>query len=106
MLWASTSTKNPAYPDTLYVDELIGPDTVNTMPEETIRAYQDHGLPEPRLERELDGARKLFDELARAGVDYEDLTETLEREGVEKFSTAFDELIAALDAKQSALVAA
>jgi transaldolase len=106
VLWASTSTKNPAYPDTLYVDELIGPDTVNTMPEETIRAYQDHGLPEPRLERELDGARKLFDELARAGVDYEDLTETLEREGVEKFSAAFDELIAALDAKQSALVAA
>jgi transaldolase len=106
VLWASTSTKNPAYPDTLYVDELIGPDTVNTMPEETIRAYQDHGRPEPRLERELDGARKLFDELARAGVDYEDLTETLEREGVEKFSAAFDELIAALDAKQSALVAA
>ncbi len=106
VLWASTSTKNPAYPDTLYVDELIGPDTVNTMPEETIRAYQDHGRPEPRLERELDGARKLFDELARAGVDYEDLTETLEREGVEKFSTAFDELIAALHQKQTSLVAA
>jgi transaldolase len=106
VLWASTSTKNPAYPDTLYVDELIGPDTVNTMPEETIEAYEDHGRPAPRLEHELDGARKLLDELASVGVDYEDLTDTLEREGVEKFSAAFDELIAALHAKQSALVAA
>src|SRR6202167_4531174 len=86
VLWASTSTKNPAYPDTLYVDELIGPDTVNTMPEETIEAYQDHGQPQARLQDGLDGARKLFDELAQAGVDYEDLTDTLEREGVEKFS--------------------
>lgn len=106
VLWASTSTKDPAYPDTLYVDELIGPDTVNTMPEETIEAYQDHGSPELRLEHELDGARRLFDELARAGVDYDDVTDTLEREGVEKFSVAFDELIAALAEKQTALVAA
>ncbi|HEY3759472.1 MAG TPA: transaldolase [Solirubrobacteraceae bacterium] len=106
VLWASTSTKNPAYPDTLYVDELIGPDTVNTMPEETIEAYQDHGRPEPRLEQGLDDARKLLDELARAGVDYDDLTDTLEREGVEKFAAAFDELIAALGEKQGALVAA
>lgn len=106
VLWASTSTKNPDYPDTLYVDELIGPDTVNTMPEETIEAYQDHGRPEPRLEQGLDGARKLLDELARAGVDYDDLTDTLEREGVEKFSTAFDELIAALQGKQGALAVA
>jgi transaldolase len=106
VLWASTSTKNPDYPDTLYVDELIGPDTVNTMPEETIEAYQDHGRPAPRLEQGLDGARKLLDELARAGVDYDDLTDTLEREGVEKFSTAFDELIAALGEKQGSLVAA
>jgi transaldolase len=106
VLWASTSTKNPDYPDTLYVDELIGSDTVNTMPEETIEAYQDHGCPEPRLERGLEGARKLLDELARAGVDYDDLTDTLEREGVEKFSTAFDELIAALQEKQGALTVA
>jgi transaldolase len=106
VLWASTSTKNPDYPDTLYVDELIGPDTVNTMPEETIEAYQDHGRPEPRLEAGLDGARKLFGELERAGVDYEDLTDTLEREGVEKFAAAFDELIEALGEKQSSLAAA
>jgi transaldolase len=103
VLWASTSTKNPAYRDTLYVEELIGADTVNTMPEETIRDFQDHGLPAPRLERGVDRAKRLLEELAAAGVDYEDLTDTLEREGVEKFSASFDELLAALGAKQAAL---
>ncbi len=106
VLWASTSTKDPAYPDTLYIDELIGPDTVNTMPEETIAAYQDHGRPEPRLASSVADARKLFEQLAGAGVDYDDVTDTLEREGVEKFSAAFDELIASLHEKQGALVAA
>ncbi len=106
VLWASTSTKNPAYPDTLYVEDLIGPDTVNTMPEETIRAYQDHGRPQGRLQAEVAQARKLLEELARVGVDYDDLTETLEREGVQKFSAAFEELIAALDEKQAALAVA
>jgi transaldolase len=106
VLWASTSVKNPAYSDTLYVEELIGPDTVNTMPEETIDAYQDHGQPRPRLQAELDQARKLFEQLDDAGVDYTDVTDTLEREGVEKFSGAFDELIAALHEKQGALAAA
>jgi len=103
VLWASTSTKNPAYPDTLYVDELIGPDTVNTMPQQTIDAYQDHGDPEPRLERDLDEAHALFDELAAAGVSYEDVTDTLEREGVEKFSDSFTQLLDGLRAKQSSL---
>jgi transaldolase len=106
VLWASTSTKNPAYPDTMYVEELIGADTVNTMPEETIRAYQDHGQPEPRLEQGVQQARQLLQELAAAGVDYDDLTGTLEREGVEKFSASFDELLAALAAKQAELVPA
>jgi transaldolase len=106
VLWASTSTKNPAYPDTMYVEELIGADTVNTMPEETIRAYQDHGQPEPRLEQGVQQARQLLEELAAAGVDYDDLTDTLEREGVEKFSASFDELLAALAAKQAELVPA
>jgi transaldolase len=106
VLWASTSVKNPDYPDALYVDELIGPDTVNTMPEETIEAYQDHGRPQPRIERGLAEARKLFAELERAGVDYEDLTDTLEREGVEKFSGAFDELLDALRQKHASLAAA
>jgi transaldolase len=106
VLWASTSTKNPNYPDTVYIEELIGPDTVNTMPEETIAAYQDHGRPRLRLEEGLTEARRLFDQLAAAGVDYDDVTETLEREGVEKFSQAFAELLDALEEKRSALVVA
>jgi transaldolase len=106
VLWASTSTKNPDYPDTMYVEELIGADTVNTMPEETITAYQDHGRPRARLQSELDRARELFDELARVGVDYEDLTETLEREGVEKFADSFAELLGALEEKRGSLLAA
>ncbi len=103
VLWASTSTKNPAYPDTMYVEELIGPDTVNTMPEDTIKAYQDHGEPQPRLQRGLDEAKTLFEQLKEVGVDYDDLTDTLEREGVEKFSASFDELLASLREKQQTL---
>ncbi len=106
VLWASTSTKNPDYLDVLYVEELLGPDTVDTMPEETIKAYQDHGQPEARLERDLDGARRLFEQLEQAGVDYKDVTDTLEREGVEKFSDSFDELLSALEEKHRSLVAA
>ncbi len=106
VLWASTSTKNPAYQDTLYVEELIGPDTVNTMPEETIAAYQDHGRPQVRLEDDLSEAKALIAELATAGVDYDDVTETLEREGVEKFAEAFSGLLAALEQKRSALAVA
>jgi transaldolase len=105
-LWASTSTKNPDYPDTLYVDELIGPDTVNTMPVETIEAFQDHGTVADTLTARLDEARALFDELARVGVDYEDVTDTLEREGVEKFSDSFDELLDGIRAKRSELAPA
>jgi transaldolase len=100
VLWASTSTKNPAYRDTMYVDELIGADTVNTMPEETIRAYEDHGDPQERLQHGLEQARELFEALERAGVDYDDVTATLEREGVEKFSDSFEQLLEALHAKQ------
>ncbi|HLH15058.1 MAG TPA: transaldolase [Solirubrobacteraceae bacterium] len=106
VLWASTSTKNPAYPDTMYVDELIGPDTVNTMPEETIEAYQDHGHPQPSLQRGLEAAERLLSQLKSVGVDYDDITETLEREGVEKFSDAFAELLDSLAAKQRSLAPA
>jgi transaldolase len=106
VLWASTSTKNPEYSDVLYVEELLGPDTVNTMPEETIAAYQDHGQPSARLEHDLEGAKRVFDELAAAGLDYQDVTATLEREGVDKFSDSFDELIDSLAAKQQALAPA
>jgi transaldolase len=106
VLWASTSVKNPDYSDTLYVDELIGPDTVNTMPEETIEAYQDHGRPQPRLELGVGEARAVFEDLERVGVDYEDVTDTLEREGVEKFAGAFDQLLGTLREKQQSLAAA
>ncbi len=105
-LWASTSTKNPAYRDVIYVEELIGPKTVNTMPEETIRAFQDHGRVEPTLEQGLDEAKQVFEDLARAGVDYDDVVETLEREGVEKFADSFDELLEGIRATSRELVTA
>ena len=105
-LWASTSTKNPAYRDVLYVEELIGPMTVNTMPEETIRAFQDHGRVADTLTQGLGEAEALLDALAEAGVDYDDVTETLEREGVEKFADSFAELLDGIRAKSGDLLAA
>src|ERR671918_519026 len=105
-LWASTSTKNPAYRDVLYVEELIGPETVNTMPLETVEAFQDHGIVRGHTLLEgVDEARALFDELAAAGVDYDDVVETLEREGVEKFADSFKQLLDGIEAKRAALVA-
>jgi transaldolase len=105
-LWASTSTKNPDYPDTLYVDELIGPATVNTMPLETIEAFQDHGTVADTLERGVEEAEQLLVRLAEAGVDYDDVTDTLEREGVQKFADSFEELLEGIRAKRSELAAA
>jgi transaldolase len=105
-LWASTSTKNPEYRDVLYVEELIGPMTVNTMPEETIQAFQDHGRVAETLEQGLDEARRTFERLEEAGVDYEDVTQTLEREGVEKFADSFSELLEGIRAKSGELVTA
>jgi transaldolase len=105
-LWASTSTKNPEYRDVMYVEELIGPETVNTMPVETVEAFQDHGVVAETLEQGLDEARALLDELARVGVDYDDVTDTLEREGVQKFSDSFEELLDGIQAKRAQLAAA
>ena len=106
-LWASTSTKNPAYRDTMYVEELVGPMTVNTMPPETIEAFQDHGKVVPNtVKRDLDGVRKLLEDLAKAGVDYDDVVETLEREGVEKFADSFAELLEGIRQSSRELVAA
>ena len=102
-LWASTSTKNPAYRDVMYVEDLIGPDTVNTMPFETISAFQDHGLTRETLTEGVDEARALLGELAAAGIDYEDVTAVLESEGVQKFSDSFASLLAGIDAKRAAL---
>ena len=103
-LWASTSTKNPEYRDVLYVEELIGPETVNTMPLETVEAFQDHGRVRPTLEEDVDEASELLDKLAAVGVDYADVTDTLEREGVEKFADSFRELIEGVEAKRGELV--
>jgi transaldolase len=105
-LWASTSTKNPDYRDVLYVEELIGPDTVNTMPRETIEAFKDHGRAERTLDRDVEGARRVLEQFAEAGVDYDDVVDTLEREGVEKFAKSFRDLFADLETKRDALVAA
>jgi transaldolase len=105
-LWASTSTKNPDYSDVLYVEELIGPDTVNTMPRETVEDFQDHGKVDDTLERDVDGARRTLEAFAEAGVDYDDVVQTLEREGVEKFSDSFAKLIDGVARKRDQLVAA
>jgi transaldolase len=105
-LWASTSTKNPEYRDVIYVEELIGPDTVNTMPRDTVEAVQDHGNVERTLDRDVDGARRVLEAFAEAGIDYDDVVQTLEREGVEKFAKSFRELFADLEAKRDQLVAA
>jgi transaldolase len=106
-LWASTSTKNPEYRDVLYVEELIGPHTVNTMPEETIKAFQDHG--EVRGDTVVDhlaAAHALLEEqLPAVGVDYDDVVLTLEKEGVQKFSDSFAELLEGVKAKRGELVA-
>jgi transaldolase/transaldolase/glucose-6-phosphate isomerase len=102
LLWASTSTKNPAYGDLHYVEPLIGDATINTLPVKTIDAYRDHGRPELRLERELDRAESTMRDLAAAGVDLNAVTDRLEHEGVRKFTESYDKLIAAVEHKREA----
>ena len=99
-LWASTGVKNPAYPDTMYVDSLIAADTVNTMPLETLRAVADHGHPDAEFSTgEITEAGAVLASLERAGIDYADVTATIEREGLEKFSAAFQEVTTLLSSK-------
>jgi len=105
-LWASTSTKNPEYRDVIYVEELVGPETVNTMPRETVEAVLDHGQIRPTLEEDVEGAKRLLQELADAGVVYDDVVEALEREGVEKFAKSFRDLKDGIADKRDQLVAA
>jgi transaldolase len=106
-LWASTSTKNPEYRDVIYVEELIGPDTVNTMPEETIRAFQDHGeVRGDTVMEDAAGAHELLEQIAKVGVDYDDVTETLELEGVQKFADSFEELLDGVRSKRGELAKA
>jgi transaldolase len=101
-LWASTSTKNPEYRDVVYVEELVGPHTVNTMPGETLEAFKDHGeVRGSTIEEGVDEARELFRKLEEAGIDYDDVVEVLEREGVQKFADSFDELLEEISAESS-----
>jgi transaldolase len=98
-LWASTSTKNPAYPDLLYVDNLIGPDTVNTLPDATVAAFLDHGILARTIDVGTDEAQAVLDRLAEIGIDMEDVGQTLEDEGVASFAKSFDELMQSLTDK-------
>ena len=103
-LWASTSTKNPAYSDTLYVDELVGPDTVSTLAQASIDALRDHGDPQPdTITRGVEGAQRVIEELAGAGIDYGDLTDTLEREGVGSFERSYRDCLASLEKRAGEL---
>ena len=96
VLWASTSTKNPSYPDCLYVDELIGPDTVNTLPPATLEAFRDHGQLDDTLTRDVEAARAHMEKLEETGIDLGEVTDFLLDQGVDLFVTAYDELIAAV----------
>jgi len=99
-LWASTSTKNPDYPDTMYVDELIGPNTINTMPPQTLVAFADHGNPELTLEADLDAAKIAMDDLAFCGISMEEVTRELEDQGVKSFADAFTALLESIEEKR------
>ena len=101
-LWASTSTKDPSLPDTLYVDTLIGPDTVNTMPEGTIEAFEARGTVAPTVDQGAEEAEQLFEQLAALGIDLDDVAVVLEEEGVQSFVKAFDGLLATLEEKVAA----
>jgi transaldolase len=102
-LWASTSTKNEAYPDTLYIDSLIGPDTVNTIPDATIEAFEHHGTVARTVDVDVDGAAEVMERLGALGVDLDDVGRVLEEEGVASFAKSFDELMTALEQKQREL---
>jgi transaldolase len=102
-LWASTSTKNPDYPDLLYVDTLIGPDTVNTMPEGTVADFLDHGVVARTVDSDTTGAEHVINQLAGAGLDMEEVARVLETEGVASFAKSFDELMQSLSDKANAL---
>jgi len=104
LLWASTSTKNPDYPDTLYVDNLIGPETVNTMPKKTIQAVMNHAEIRPTLEEGVEETKRLLDRLREVGLDYEDVTDILEKEGIQKFADPFNEMLEEIESKSKQLV--
>lgn len=100
LLWASTSTKNPAFSDTMYVEPLIGPDTINTMPVETLNAYRDHGRPTLSLEQGLDEARSVMMSLIDLGINIDEVTARLEEEGIHKFTEPYDKLMKAVEQRR------
>jgi transaldolase len=102
VLWASTSTKTPEYSDVKYVEALIGPDTVNTLPMETLSAYRDHGNAAPRLEENMDKARQVLEQLSQVGIELKKVTQQLVEEGIEKFNNPFDKLMEELKRKRKA----
>lgn len=104
LLWASTGTKNPAYSDVLYVDHLIGRDTVNTMPPKTIDAFRDHGTVRPSLTDDVEGARHILAEAGRLGLNLDQVTGRLAEAGVRQFAEAFEALLGAVESKRSALL--
>lgn len=104
-LWASTSTKNPDYRDVLYVEELLGPDTINTLPPVTLEAFKDHGLAKVRLTEGIDEAMAMLDQLEDLGIDYQDLTEILQTDGVNAFAKSFKDLLKTLEAKRTEVLA-
>ena len=97
MLWASTSTKNPSYPDILYVQELIGRDTVNTIPPATFDAFRDHGQPRETLTEDVEGAKQTMKTLAEVGISIDQVTDKLTDDGVRLFEEAFDKLLGAVE---------
>jgi transaldolase len=97
VLWASTSTKNPAYPDVMYIEELIGPDTVNTIPPATLDAYRDHGHPRTTLTENIPDAKKVMETLPKVGISMKEVTDKLTDDGVKLFSEAFDKLLKAIE---------
>jgi transaldolase len=101
LLWASTGAKNPDYSDVKYIEALIGPDTINTIPLETLAAYRDHGDPQARLEHDVTEARWVLEQLPELGISIDKVTRQLEDEGVEKFNQPFDKLMLALAQKSS-----
>jgi transaldolase/glucose-6-phosphate isomerase len=105
-LWASTSTKNPAYPDVYYVDALVGPDTVDTMPPATVVAYKDHGHPENRLEQNMEEANRVLAALTEAGIDMDEVTRKLEVDGVASFAASFESLVGVVSARREAALVA
>jgi len=105
-LWASTGTKNPDYPDTLYVSELVGPDVINTMPEQTLRAFAHHGKVARTLDADPQAAEQALRDAAAAGVDLEAIATKLEREGVQSFRDSYRELLACIESKLASVSAA